>query len=44
MTRLRQRFYPLTVIARLYRAIQHAETVVIHRDAAGYWIPRLRGE
>ena len=32
----------LAVIARLDRAIQYAETAVIHREAAAYWIPRLR--
>jgi hypothetical protein len=32
-----------TVIARLDRAIQYAETPVIDREAAAYWIPRFRG-
>jgi len=31
------------VIARLERAIQYAETVVITCEAAAYWMPRLRG-
>jgi hypothetical protein len=31
------------VIARFIRAIQYAGTVVADRDAAAYWIPRLRG-
>jgi hypothetical protein len=30
------------VIARV-RAIQYSETVVIDREAAAYWVPRLRG-
>jgi len=34
----------LGVIARLDRAIQYSETAVIDREAAAYWIPRLRGE
>jgi hypothetical protein len=36
--------YVLGVIARLDRAIQYAETPVIDREAAAYWIPRFRGE
>jgi hypothetical protein len=31
------------VVARLDRAIQYSETVVIGREAAAYWMPRLRG-
>jgi hypothetical protein len=34
----------LAVIARLDRAIQYSETSVVYREAAAYWIPRLRGE
>jgi hypothetical protein len=29
------------VIARLDRAIQYSEALLIHREAAAYWIPRL---
>jgi hypothetical protein len=32
------------VIARLDRAIQYMEMVMMIREAAAYWIPRLRGE
>jgi hypothetical protein len=32
-----------TVIVRLDRAIQYSESVVIDREAAAYWIARLRG-
>ncbi|WP_210250904.1 hypothetical protein, partial [Bradyrhizobium cytisi] len=45
MTRLGLRArHILAVIVRLDRAIQYSETSVIHREAAAYWIPRLRGE
>ncbi|WP_409191840.1 hypothetical protein [Bradyrhizobium sp. RDM4] len=36
--------HTLAVIARLDRAIQYSETIEVHREAAAYWIPRLRGE
>ncbi len=32
------------VIARFNGAIQYSETAVMNREAAAYWIPRLRGE
>jgi len=32
-----------TVIARLDRAIQHAEPAQFDFDVNGYWMPRFRG-
>jgi len=31
------------VIARLDRAIQYSERAIVDREAAAYWIARLRG-
>jgi hypothetical protein len=32
-----------TVIVRLDRTIQYSEAPVLIREAAAYWIPRMRG-
>jgi len=45
MTRLGEQLATLSaVIARLDRAIQYAERIVMTGEASAYWIPRLRGE